>query len=117
MHHLGCRQGRHRDFGRTRGTEAALNQGHHLTILQRSTQYLADRLAFTQDFHFEADGNTGLGRTDKGNRQRAHRAFGRHFRAHGFVLQRGHQTTETGAALPPLRRYHQLIRRVAHGVE
>ena len=45
--------------------EAALNQGHDLTVLSGTPQHLADRFAFTQHFHVEADRHTRLGRTDK----------------------------------------------------
>ncbi|MNL04337.1 hypothetical protein D3C87_1249050 [compost metagenome] len=115
--HLRCRVGAHSHFGRTRGTETALDQRHDLALLHRPAQYLAHGLAFTQHIDFKADRHFGLDRPDKGDRQRTYRTIRRHLGAHGFVLQSGHQAPEAGPPLRPFGRDRQLARLAADGVE
>ncbi|MCY1436851.1 hypothetical protein D9M71_529890 [compost metagenome] len=101
----------------TRSAEAALYQGHHLALLHRPAQHLADSLALAQYIDFKTDRHVGFDRADKGDRQRAHRPVRRHLGAHGFVLQGNHQAAETGAALRPSGRDRQFQWLTADSVE
>ncbi|MOA16020.1 hypothetical protein D3C78_1362100 [compost metagenome] len=99
--HFRCRFSGHRHFRRSRGAEAALDQRHHLALLHHPAQHLADGLAFAQHLDVKTDRHLGLNRADKGDCQRTHRSIRRNPGAHGFVLQSGHQATETGSPLGP----------------
>ena len=104
----------HGDRRRARRPEAPLHDRHHLTILYRPQEHLADGLAFTQHFGLETDRYIWRHRTDEGNCQRAHRSPLWHLGTHRLERQRGHQTTEAGASLPPFRRNRHSIRIATH---
>ncbi|MNH28633.1 hypothetical protein D3C79_888160 [compost metagenome] len=117
MLHLWRRLRLHLHLRRTRGAEAALDQGHYLALLHRATQHLADGLALAQYIDFKIDRHVGFDRADKGDCQRAHRSVRRHLRAHGFVLQGSHQAAETGSPLRPSGRDRQFKWLTADSIE